>query len=90
MRASRWPGRPNDRGWIDPWLAKIEEWVDRSEGMVRADVVHERLAGLGFIGDERIIRRAVAGGQGGLASWTAAEVSAVDHRAGPGDLQSQS
>jgi hypothetical protein len=46
---------------IDPFLAKIEEWVDRSEGKVRADVVHERLAGLGFIGDERTIRRAVAG-----------------------------
>jgi hypothetical protein len=45
---------------IDPHLAKIEEWVDRSEGMVRADVVHERLTGVGFIGDERTTRRAVA------------------------------
>ena len=46
MRASRWPGRPNDRGWIDPWLAKIEEWVDRSEGMVRADVDGESIGQL--------------------------------------------
>src|SRR5438034_2181714 len=27
---------------IDPFLVKIEELVDRSEGKVRADVVHER------------------------------------------------
>lgn len=45
---------------IDPFLAKIEEWVDRSDGSVRADVVHERLQGLGFTGDERTTRRAVA------------------------------
>jgi transposase len=45
---------------IDPFLGKIEELVDRSEGNVRADVVHERLQGLGFTGDERTTRRAVA------------------------------
>lgn len=45
---------------IDSYLAKIEEWVDRSQGNVRADVVHERLVGLGFGGDERTTRRAVA------------------------------
>jgi len=45
---------------IDPYLAKIEEWVERTEGKVRADVVHERLRGLGFTGDERTTRRAVA------------------------------
>jgi transposase len=45
---------------IDPHLDKVEEWVDRSEGKVRADVVHERLQGLGFTGDERTTRRAVA------------------------------
>jgi hypothetical protein len=45
---------------IDPHLAKIEEWVERTEGKVRADVVHERLARLGFTGDERTTRRAVA------------------------------
>jgi hypothetical protein len=45
---------------IDPFLGKVEEWVDRSKGHVRADVVHERLVAVGFDGDERITRRAVA------------------------------
>ncbi|MDQ2850000.1 MAG: IS21 family transposase [Actinomycetota bacterium] len=45
---------------IDPLMGKIEEWVDRSKGKVRADVVHQRLAGLGFTGTERTTRRAVA------------------------------
>ena len=45
---------------IDPFLAKIEELVEPSEGAVRADVVHERLVAMGFTGDERTTRRAVA------------------------------
>jgi hypothetical protein len=45
---------------IDPFLGKVEEWVDRSRGHVRADVVHERLVAVGFDGDERTTRRAVA------------------------------
>jgi transposase len=45
---------------IDPFLGKVEEWVDRSKGQVRADVVHERLVEVGFGGDERTTRRAVA------------------------------
>lgn len=45
----------------DPFLGKIEEWVEKSRGAVRADVVHERLVGLGFVGSERSTRRAVAG-----------------------------
>jgi hypothetical protein len=44
---------------IDPYRAKIEELVERSAGRVRADVVHERLADLGFDGTERTTRRAV-------------------------------
>lgn len=28
---------------IDDYLAKIEEWIDRSKGKVRAEIVHERL-----------------------------------------------
>jgi transposase len=63
--AARAEGRPLDAPvrrprLIDPFLAKIEEWVDRSEGNVRADVVHERMRGLGFTGDGRTTRRAVA------------------------------
>ncbi|MEJ5255573.1 MAG: IS21 family transposase [Acidimicrobiales bacterium] len=45
---------------IDPWLPKIEEWVDRSHGKIRADVCHDKLVGLGFNGSERTVRRAVA------------------------------
>ena len=28
---------------LDPYLAKLEEWVERSHGRVRADVAHEKL-----------------------------------------------
>lgn len=45
---------------VDPFLAKIEEWVERSDGKVRADVAFERLGALGFEGSERTVRRAVA------------------------------
>lgn len=45
---------------IDPFLPKVEEWVERSRGRVRADVVFERLVPLGFGGSERTVRRAVA------------------------------
>jgi transposase len=45
---------------IDPWMAKIEEWVERSKGKVRADVAFRNLRRLGFTGSERTVRRAVA------------------------------
>ena len=45
---------------VDPFLEKIEEWVDRSRGKVRADVAHEKLIALGYTGSERTTRRAVA------------------------------
>ncbi|WP_323182011.1 MULTISPECIES: IS21 family transposase [unclassified Streptomyces] len=45
---------------IDPFMPKIEEWVERSQGKVRADKLHERLQLIGFTGDERTTRRAVA------------------------------
>lgn len=45
---------------IDPWLAKIEEWVEHSRGRIRADVAHRRLVAMGFEGSERTTRRAVA------------------------------
>ena len=46
---------------IDPYLEKIEELVERSKGKIRADVVHQRhLVPMGFSGDERTTRRAVA------------------------------
>jgi transposase len=45
---------------IDPFMAKIEEWVERSDGKVRADVAFDKLAALGFDGSDRTVRRAVA------------------------------
>lgn len=45
---------------IDGFLPKVEELVDRSQGKVRADKVHEVLAASGFDGSERTVRRAVA------------------------------
>ena len=45
---------------IDEYLPKIEEWVERSKGKVRADVAHDKLVALGFTGSERTTRRAVA------------------------------
>ncbi|MCI0690237.1 MAG: IS21 family transposase [Sporichthyaceae bacterium] len=45
---------------IDPFLPKVEEWVDQSKGKIRADKVHERLLVLGYGGNERTTRRAVA------------------------------
>lgn len=63
--AKREAGKPVDERvqrpkLIDPFLPKIEELVETSEGVVRADVVHERLVAMGFTGDERTTRRAVA------------------------------
>src|SRR6266480_5459704 len=45
---------------IDAFLAKVEELVDRSNGRIRADVVHRRLTAMGYGGSERTTRRAVA------------------------------
>jgi transposase len=45
---------------IDPFLAKVEELVERSAGKIRADVVHDRLAAMGYAGSARSTRRAVA------------------------------
>ena len=45
---------------IDPWLAKIEEWVERSGAKIRADVAFDKLTALGYTGSERTVRRAVA------------------------------
>jgi transposase len=52
------PLRP--RPMVDPFAEKIEEWVQRSRGRIRADRVHERLVAMGYRGSERTTRRAVA------------------------------
>lgn len=53
---------------IDPYLPKIEEWIEASAGKVRADVVHRKLTAMGFTGNERSTRRAVAEAK---AAWRA-------------------
>ena len=45
---------------VDPFLPKIEEWVDRSQGKIRADACHDKLVALGYDGSDRTVRRAVA------------------------------
>jgi len=50
--------RPRPR--VDAFAQKIEEWVDRSRGRIRADVAHQRLVAMGYMGSERTTRRAVA------------------------------
>lgn len=45
---------------IDPFLPKLEEWVDRSCGRVRGDVAFDKLGALGFEGSDRTVRRALA------------------------------
>jgi hypothetical protein len=51
------PSRPRP---IDAFRGKIEELVARSDGRIRADVVHQRLVAMGFTGSDRGTRRAVA------------------------------
>ena len=52
---------PRRRGRIiDPFLAKIEEWVERSHAEIRADRAFDKLTALGCTGSERTVRRAVA------------------------------
>lgn len=52
------PSVPRERV-TDPFVDKIWEWIDRSQGRIRADRVHEKLAALGYQGSERTTRRVV-------------------------------
>src|SRR5258707_10344440 len=45
---------------IDAFREKIEEWVDASNGRVRADVAQRKLEAMGYSGSPRTTRRAVA------------------------------
>ncbi|MEC5149902.1 IS21 family transposase [Cryobacterium sp. GrIS_2_6] len=59
--AGRPLAEPAYRGRVtDPFLPKIEEWVEASQGKIRADRAHAKLIGLGYAGSERSTRRAVA------------------------------
>ena len=44
----------------DPFADKIREWIDRSQGRIRADRAHAKLQALGYRGSERTTRRVVA------------------------------
>jgi transposase len=52
---------------VDPYLDKIEEWVERSQGRIRADVAHRKLVAMGYSGSERTTRRAVASAKAAYA-----------------------
>ena len=55
------PSEGTDRPTLsEPFVDKIHEWVDRSDGRIRADVVHEKLEAMGYPGSERTTRRVVA------------------------------
>ncbi|MFV2022778.1 hypothetical protein ACFHVL_30370 [Micromonospora sp. LOL_023] len=60
--------RARRRRVTDPFVDKIEELVEASQARIRADVVHQRLAAMGYSGNERSTRRAVAQAK---AQWKA-------------------
>lgn len=39
---------------VDEFLPKLEEWIERSEGKLRADVAHDKLLVLGYTGRRRL------------------------------------
>jgi transposase len=52
---------PAPRGSVaDSFADKIDYWVEKSDGKVRADVVHDKLVAMGYSGSERTTRRVVA------------------------------
>ena len=53
-------GRSERTSVIDPYRAKIGEWVLHTDGRVRADKAHRKLVAMGYRGSERTTRRAVA------------------------------
>jgi len=62
--AARSLGQGSDTGQpvgvAEAFADKIAEWIDRSGGKVRADVVHDKLVAMGYSGSERTTRRVVA------------------------------
>ena len=63
-----WRRGQRQRPCTDAHAEKIAELVDRSQGKVRADKVHQRLEAMGYLGSERTTRRAVARAK---AAWRA-------------------
>jgi len=48
------------KGVAEAFADKIVEWIERSGGRVRADIVHEKLRTMRYTGSERTTRRVVA------------------------------
>src|SRR3954466_11621357 len=44
-----WPVAVRPRPCVDAFAEKIEEWVARSRGKIRADAAHQRLLGMGYL-----------------------------------------
>ena len=67
---------------IDEFLPKVEEWVERSNGKVRADVAHDKLRrdGLYRLGAHHPPRGRA--GEGGVSRRPGAGASALGDRAG--------
>jgi len=53
---------------IGAFTDKLEEWVDQSNGKVRADICHDKLTALGYVGSDRTTRRAVAAAKKSFAA----------------------
>ena len=53
---------------IDEFLPKLEEWMEHSKGKIRADIAHDKLLALGYLGSERTTRRAVAAARAAFKS----------------------
>ncbi len=58
--AGNTPPRSTRPALIDEFLPKVEEWVEKSKGKIRADAAHEKLLAMGFTGSARTSRRAVS------------------------------
>lgn len=58
-RVSELINEPRRDRMINKHMDKVEEWVERSKGRIRADIVHLKLKAMDFEGSERTTRRAV-------------------------------
>ena len=67
---------------IDPFLNKVEEWVEASKAKVRADIAHDKLVGPGLWRLRAHHPQGGGRGQEGLSGRAAAHLPAVGARAG--------
>jgi hypothetical protein len=72
------PERARQRPLVDPFAEKIDELVDRSRALVRADVVHSVLVAMGYQGSYRTTHRAVAEAQAPVAEQARPADAPVD------------